>query len=38
MVINLRDAVSSGRLRKGEHALLMTAGLGASWGCAIVRH
>jgi len=38
MVINLRDAISSGRLRRDEYALLMTAGLGASWGCAIVRH
>ncbi|HEX8185893.1 MAG TPA: 3-oxoacyl-ACP synthase III family protein [Blastocatellia bacterium] len=38
IVINLRDATDNGSLRKGEHALLMTAGLGASWGCAIVQH
>lgn len=38
MVINLCDAIDSGRLRKGEYALLVTAGLGASWGCAIIRH
>jgi 3-oxoacyl-[acyl-carrier-protein] synthase-3 len=38
MVINLRDAISNGRLRKGERAVLMTAGLGASWGCAVIEH
>jgi 3-oxoacyl-[acyl-carrier-protein] synthase III len=38
LAINLRDAISSGRLRRGEYALLVTAGLGASWGCAIVQH
>jgi 3-oxoacyl-[acyl-carrier-protein] synthase-3 len=38
IVINLSDATASGRLRAGDYALLVTAGLGASWGCAIIQH
>jgi 3-oxoacyl-[acyl-carrier-protein] synthase-3 len=38
IVINLHDAINSSNLRKGEYALLVTAGLGASWGCAIIQH
>jgi 3-oxoacyl-[acyl-carrier-protein] synthase-3 len=38
LVVNLTDAVSKGRIAKGEYALLVTAGLGAAWGCAIIQH
>ena len=38
LVMNLSDAVASGRLREGEYALLVTAGMGANWGCAVIRH
>jgi 3-oxoacyl-[acyl-carrier-protein] synthase III len=38
IVINLADAIRQGRIRRGEYALLLSAGLGASWGGLIVQH
>jgi len=38
IIVNLADAITRGRLRPGEYALLLTAGLGASWGCLIIQH
>jgi len=38
LVINFVDAVSAGRLERGDRALLVTAGLGACWGCAVIEH
>jgi 3-oxoacyl-[acyl-carrier-protein] synthase-3 len=38
LVMNLSDAIAAGRLREGEYALLVTAGMGANWGCAIICH
>jgi 3-oxoacyl-[acyl-carrier-protein] synthase III len=38
LVMNLSDAIAAGRLHEGEYALLVTAGMGANWGCAVIRH
>lgn len=38
LVMNLSDAIEAGRIREGEYALLVTAGMGANWGCAIIQH
>lgn len=38
LMINLCDALSQEKLQIGEYALLLTVGLGACWGCAILRH
>jgi 3-oxoacyl-[acyl-carrier-protein] synthase III len=38
LIVNLSDAVEAGRIKKGEYGLLVTAGMGATWGCAVVQH
>ena len=38
LIVNLSDAIEAGSIRKGEYGLLVTAGMGATWGCAIVEH
>lgn len=38
LIVNLSDASEAGRIKKGEYALMVTAGMGATWGCAIVQH
>jgi 3-oxoacyl-[acyl-carrier-protein] synthase III len=38
LVVNLSNAIESGAIRKGEYALLATAGMGANWGCAVIQH
>jgi 3-oxoacyl-[acyl-carrier-protein] synthase III len=38
IIINLSDAIEVGRLRTGDYALLVTAGLGACWGCVLIQH
>lgn len=37
IVVNLADALRAKRVRRGEHVMLMSAGMGAL-GCAIIRH
>ena len=37
VVVNMVDAIREGRLREGEYALLLTAGLGACWGSIIIQ-
>jgi len=38
IVINLADAIRQGRIRRGEYALMLSAGLGGSWGGLIIQH
>jgi 3-oxoacyl-[acyl-carrier-protein] synthase III len=38
VVVNMVDAIREGRLREGEYALLLTAGMGACWGSIIIQH
>ena len=38
VLVNLADAIGEGRLREGEYALLLTAGMGACWGSLIIQH
>jgi 3-oxoacyl-[acyl-carrier-protein] synthase-3 len=38
LIVNLSDAIETGRIKKGEYGLLVTAGMGATWGCAVVEH
>jgi 3-oxoacyl-[acyl-carrier-protein] synthase-3 len=38
IVINLTDIIVENRIQKGQYLLLLTAGLGANWGCAVIQH
>jgi 3-oxoacyl-[acyl-carrier-protein] synthase-3 len=38
LLINWSDVIAEGRLAKGDLALMVTVGLGAAWGCALIRH
>lgn len=38
LIVNLADASQEGRVRQGNHVLLLTVGLGASWAAALLRH
>jgi len=37
-LINLRDLLGSGRVRKGDHLLLFTFGYGLNWSCIVLEH
>lgn len=37
-LLNLRDLLDSGRLRKGDRLLLFTFGFGLNWSCMVVEH
>lgn len=37
-LINYLDAIESGRLRQGQTALMVGVGLGATYGCCVIRH
>jgi 3-oxoacyl-[acyl-carrier-protein] synthase-3 len=37
-MINLSDAVSRGRVKRGDYLMLFTFGFGAHWACMIVQH
>lgn len=38
LLINLSDAIETGRLQKGDYFMLFTVGLGAIWACAVLQH
>lgn len=36
-IVNLKDALDSGRIKKGQNVMLFNYGFGANWTCAIIR-
>ena len=38
LMINLTDITTQERLKRGDYAMLLVVGLGASWACAIIEH
>ena len=37
-ILNLRDAIDAGRVKKGDKLLLFTFGFGLNWSCMVVEH
>ena len=37
-ILNLRDAIDGGRVRRGDKLLLFTFGFGLNWSCMVVEH
>jgi 3-oxoacyl-[acyl-carrier-protein] synthase-3 len=37
-LVNLRDAIDSGRVRRGDYLLLFTFGYGLNWSCMVLQH